>query len=389
MGSHCRSSSTPTPLPPAPKSKRIGAADGGGRQWRMWTDPNSGAAHDKLHLHWRLAVPTRTAIEHDFLRECRKLATTIAGADASNIPALHPIRWPGSWHRKATPRLARIVLYNLDIEIDWKEALNQLRAATPDNTGNDANEDGGPQPRRSGDPQADPLESARRSPASPMTMSIGRLRTMAGRDGIQSVSRPGARRGAARPGSPPFAPGPPSPKNSTRAALRRAGHITRPRRPTRSAPAPCSTWRKQRAPILSDRARAPKRRLRRRWSGASGRHRPDPFAGQAGPAIALDRAAMGAMEAGDRALWAGGEGKTLLCQQLMSACALGRPWVGQHAVAVKSLGIFCEDDEDELHRRQADIDQLYDCDFTDLENMKWLARLGCDNLLLTFNGHRH
>ena len=41
---------------------------------------------------------------------------------------MHPIRWPGSWHRKKTPRLARIVALAEDTEIDLGEALERLRA---------------------------------------------------------------------------------------------------------------------------------------------------------------------------------------------------------------------------------------------------------------------
>jgi RecA-family ATPase len=85
---------------------------------------------------------------------------------------------------------------------------------------------------------------------------------------------------------------------------------------------------------------------------------------------------------------AGGEGKTLLAQMLMTASALGQPWLGLPIQKIKVFGIFCEDDEDELHKRQADINKLYDCDFSDLENMKWIARLGFDNVLMTFDNGR-
>ena len=34
-----------------------------------WTDPGTGEIEDKLHLHWRLASPTRTKIEHDLDRK--------------------------------------------------------------------------------------------------------------------------------------------------------------------------------------------------------------------------------------------------------------------------------------------------------------------------------
>jgi len=48
----------------------------------------------------------------------------------------------------------------------------------------------------------------------------------------------------------------------------------------------------------------------------------------------------------------GGTGKTLLAQQLMTSCATGVPWLGMTTMRCPVLGLFCEDDEDELHRRQ-------------------------------------
>lgn len=95
----------------------------------LWLDPATGELIPKLHLHWRLSKPTRTKIEHDFLREANRLAASLAGGDASAITLVHPLRWPGSWHRKAAPRLARIVTYNPETEISCAEALNELRVA--------------------------------------------------------------------------------------------------------------------------------------------------------------------------------------------------------------------------------------------------------------------
>ena len=63
------------------------------------------------------------------LREARGLATKLVGGDGTNISIVHPIRWPGSWHRKATPRLAKIVASS-DNEIDLAEALELLRDAS-------------------------------------------------------------------------------------------------------------------------------------------------------------------------------------------------------------------------------------------------------------------
>jgi hypothetical protein len=95
----------------------------------LWTDQATGELCPKQHVHWRLTRPTRTPIEHDFLREVRKLATTIAGGDASAVPMVHPLRWAGSVHRKDKPRLARIIAYNPEIEITLAAALGRLRAA--------------------------------------------------------------------------------------------------------------------------------------------------------------------------------------------------------------------------------------------------------------------
>src|SRR3954452_21376748 len=51
---------------------------------------------------------------------------------------------------------------------------------------------------------------------------------------------------------------------------------------------------------------------------------------------------------------AGGEGKTLIAQQLATACAIGTEWLGLPARRCTSLLIYCEDDRDEMHRRQDD-----------------------------------
>jgi hypothetical protein len=50
-----------------------------------------GAAHDKLHLHWRLAQPARGA-NLARLKALRSLAARLVGGDPSNMPIVHPIR---------------------------------------------------------------------------------------------------------------------------------------------------------------------------------------------------------------------------------------------------------------------------------------------------------
>lgn len=80
----------------------------------------------------------------------------------------------------------------------------------------------------------------------------------------------------------------------------------------------------------------------------------------------------------------GGTGKTLLAQQLMTSCAAGVPFLGMPVMKCRTIGIFCEDEPDELHRRQAAINGALSIEFSDLENVRWMSRIGTDNLLNVF-----
>ncbi|MBE0529602.1 MAG: AAA family ATPase [Rhodospirillales bacterium] len=82
----------------------------------------------------------------------------------------------------------------------------------------------------------------------------------------------------------------------------------------------------------------------------------------------------------------GGVGKSLLAQQLVTACARGLPWLGLPVRRCRALGIFCEDSGDELHRRQARINAAYGIDFADLGDCLWASRVGHDNLLWVKEG---
>jgi hypothetical protein len=72
----------------------------------------------------------------------------------------------------------------------------------------------------------------------------------------------------------------------------------------------------------------------------------------------------------------GGLGKSLLAQQLQTGTALGTTWLGLPVEQVVSLGVYCEDDEDELRRRQRDINADYRVDLDGLGKMYWMSRLG-------------
>jgi RecA-family ATPase len=83
-----------------------------------------------------------------------------------------------------------------------------------------------------------------------------------------------------------------------------------------------------------------------------------------------------------------GAGKTLLMQMLCTAAAIGKPWLGLHVRRCKSVLLYCEDDEDEMHYRQEAINHLYGCTYADLGKMRWLPRLGDDNTLMSFENGR-
>jgi uncharacterized protein DUF3987/primase-like protein len=93
-----------------------------------WLNPDTGEYERKVHVHWRLKTPTRTPAEHAQLKQARDLATKLVGADATAVPLIHPLRWPGSYHRKKEPKLAEIA-FESENEIDLSEALVLLQDA--------------------------------------------------------------------------------------------------------------------------------------------------------------------------------------------------------------------------------------------------------------------
>lgn len=82
----------------------------------------------------------------------------------------------------------------------------------------------------------------------------------------------------------------------------------------------------------------------------------------------------------------GGIGKSLAAQQLMTSVATGAPWFGLDVSRGRTLGVFCEDDEDELHRRQEAINESLGITMAGLGDLRLLSRLGEDNSLVQFDG---
>jgi len=86
-----------------------------------------------------------------------------------------------------------------------------------------------------------------------------------------------------------------------------------------------------------------------------------------------------AMVSGD-----GGIGKSLLMQQLCSSSALGRDWLGFDVKSGPALMLACEDDGDELWRRQARINMDLCCSMNEVGEggLMLKPRVGQDNNLV-------
>jgi hypothetical protein len=62
-------------------------------------------------------------------------------------------------------------------------------------------------------------------------------------------------------------------------------------------------------------------------------------------------------------------GKTFLCQIMMTACAVGKPFFGRNTRRCKSFALFSEDVSARLQERQLRICTYYDMELLDLEEM--------------------
>jgi RecA-family ATPase len=80
----------------------------------------------------------------------------------------------------------------------------------------------------------------------------------------------------------------------------------------------------------------------------------------------------------------GGVGKSLLAQILGGCVAGGRPFLGLKTMQAPVLGVFCEDDDTELWRRQQRINGFVNLRMADLTAFTAQGRLGMSNMLMTF-----
>jgi len=83
---------------------------------------------------------------------------------------------------------------------------------------------------------------------------------------------------------------------------------------------------------------------------------------------------------------AGGVGKTLLMQQFANAVATGEPFLGIDTTQMPVLSVMCEDDADEVKRRQLKINEARGVDEfgNGPESLHLWPRVGSDNVLVTW-----
>jgi len=85
----------------------------------------------------------------------------------------------------------------------------------------------------------------------------------------------------------------------------------------------------------------------------------------------------------------GGIGKSLLAQQLITALAVGKSFLGINLKPMRVYALMCEDDYSELWRRQTAINQHYQIGMQDLGNIRLISRLGKNNLLMNFDNNNN
>ena len=96
-----------------------------------WTNPETGEVEPKLHIHHRFRYrrAARATTKSSSRRAgSRPSSSAVTGQTCSLV---HPIRWPGSLHRKGVPKLCQIVELNPGVDIELDNALEILQQGEP------------------------------------------------------------------------------------------------------------------------------------------------------------------------------------------------------------------------------------------------------------------
>lgn len=374
-----------------------------------WMDPETGEITPKVHMHWRLSEPTTTGEEHAKLREARNLAALLVGADPTGKPVVHPLRWPGSWNRKQAPRLARISAVHEAAEINLDDALERLREAIEAAGVSQAPVGSAV----SGKPEAPPdiVIAALAAVPNPdlhydewIRIGYATMRAMGGderafetfdgwsrkSDKYQEAETAAAWKRIHR--AIIASPAPVTIGAGTIFFFARRSGWKFPEPEAPEAPEDPGWWHSLERSLLEDQSIAEVAELPREPQTEPPQDSRDglvinPPVHWTAPAplrewLIQDWIPIGYVTGlyGD-----GGVGKSLIAQQLLTSVSVGMPWLGMDVRGGRAFGFMCEDDASELHRRQEGINRNYGVDMPHLENLRIAARLGFDNLLMTFD----
>jgi RecA-family ATPase len=80
----------------------------------------------------------------------------------------------------------------------------------------------------------------------------------------------------------------------------------------------------------------------------------------------------------------GGKGKSRLAMQLQTAVATATRWLGLEVPRCKTYGIYCEDEGDELWRRQEEMNIALGLGMDELEDLTYHSRVGKESILMEF-----
>jgi RecA-family ATPase len=311
-----------------------------------WLNTDTGELEPKLHLHWRLRKPAR---EDDRVRleEARKFVIDIVGSDPSHAPICHPIRWPGSTHRKGEPKLCRIVAENPEREIDLYTAHAALKAAAPAINDNPTRDDAQAAPPNWGELIGKVLSSE--SYHVPLTRLAAKLLAAGMHAGAVVTMLQGWMEASAGPRDARWQARYDDIPRAVSTAQETFGKVAAPSMPLK---------------IVSAATLAGKPAPSRVWHvpGLIPAHTVTNFSGD------------------------GGVGKSLAALQLAASTALNREWLGHSVRGGAALYMSAEDDMDELHRRLAHIADAYGVTLAELGSLHLLPYAGFDAVLASLTG---
>jgi RecA-family ATPase len=345
---------------------------------------------DKLHVYWLLRYPATDTTSQAKLRRARQLACAAVDGDASAAPLSHCFRLPGSVHNKGAPRLCRtleIAPGDVGILDDLDATLERLEAAAPATA-------------KALPPVGDPGQRSDQRTFHELVDTI-----LAGHEGTVNAAMATLVFRMAKGGMPAeeiqeFVEG-----------LLDRSEIDAERHAMRLA---------QLEPMISRAVRkleAQSERERRTLEEAFAEYLPDPETLVAADEIATagraqtSTSSIAFIDFTDPASWnpppmqfiiggwaplgyvsscygPGGIGKSLLAQMIAVCIATGRPFFGAPVLQGTVLGFFCEDDDQELMRRQKRICEAMGVSPEEIgDRIKLQGRVGLDNMQVSYVGN--